>query len=68
MNELYEKLDKNMLYRVHKSFVVNFHYIKSIKENDIELYHYNKTVPISRSYRKMTLEDYTNFVERNLFV
>ena len=68
MNELYEKLDKNMLYRVHKSFIVNFHYIKLIKENDIELYHFNKTVPISRSYRKMTLEDYTNFVERNLFV
>ena len=68
MNDVHEQLDKDMLFRVHKSFVVNFHYIKSIKETNIELYHCEKNVPISRSYKKSTLEEYTSFVERNLYV
>lgn len=68
MNDVHEHLDKEMLFRVHKSFVVNFHYIKSIKETNIELYHCDKKIPISRSYKKSTLEEYTDFVERNLFV
>ncbi len=68
LSDLHEQLDQEMLYRVHKSFIINFHYIKSIKETDVELYHGDKLIPISRSYKKKTLEEYTNFVERNLYV
>ena len=68
LSDLHDQLDKEMLYRVHRSFIINFNFIKSIKETDIELYHGDKLIPISRSYKKETLEGYTNFVERNLYV
>lgn len=68
LSELHELLDKEMLYRVHKSFIINFHYIKSIKENEVELYHCDKRIPISRSYKKTVIKEYSNFVERNLYV
>lgn len=68
MNDLYEKLDKKMLFRVHQSFIINFSYIKTIKEQNIQLYHSNILIPIGRSYKKTVIKEYTNFVERNLYV
>ncbi len=68
LTELYESLDKEMMYRVHKSFIINFRYIKSIKENDIQLYHCDKLIPISRSYKKNVLTEYTNFIERDFYI
>ncbi len=68
MTELCEMLDPEMLYRVHKSFIVNFKYIRAIKENDIQLYHCKKLIPISRTYKKLVLNEFTNFIERNLYI
>lgn len=68
LSEVYEQLDREMMFRVHKSFVVNFNYIFTIKENNIRLYHCDKLIPVSRSYKKAFLEEYTNFIERNLYV
>ena len=68
LSDLYKSLDNTIIFRVHSSFVVNFHYIKIVKNSFIELYHCEEKVPISRSYRKTTLEEYTNFVERSLNV
>ena len=68
LTELHSSLDKEMFCRVHKSYVINFLYIKSIKDNDIELYHCDKAVTISRSYKKEVLEEYTNFLERDFRV
>ncbi len=68
LSDLYAKLDNTLLYRVHSSFIVNFHYVKAIRNNYIELYHCDKQIPISRSYKKATLVEYTNYVERNLYV
>lgn len=68
LTELYSQLDKEMFCRVHKSFIINFLYIKSIKDNSIELYHCKNPVTISRSYRKTVLEEYTNFLERDFRV
>ena len=68
MSELHEQLDKETLFRVHKSFIVNFRYLKIIRENNIELYHCDALIPISRSYKKTTIEEYTNFVERNTYL
>ena len=68
LSDIHEKLDKELLFRVHKSFIVNFKYIKTIKENDIELYYCEKLIPIGRLYKKTVMEDYTDFIERNLYV
>lgn len=68
LTDLHESLDKEMMFRVHKSFIINFQYVKSIKENDIQLYYCDKYIPISHSYKKAVIEEYTNFIERNLYV
>ena len=64
LNEVHEQLGKEMFCRVHKSFIINLLYIKTIKDNSAELYHCDKPIPISRSYKKAVLEEYTNFLER----
>lgn len=68
LSDLYEQLDKEMMFQVHKSYIVNFNYIYTIKENNIQLYHCDKLIPISRSCKKAFLEEYTNYTERNLYV
>ncbi len=68
LTDLHESLDKEMMYRVHKSFVINFQFVKSMKENVVQLYHCDRLIPISRSYKKAVIEEYTNFIERNLYV
>lgn len=68
LNEVHEQLGKEMFCRVHKSFIINLLYIKTIKDNSAELYHCDKPIPISRSYKKAVLEEYTNFLERDFRV
>ena len=68
LSDLYGSLDDTLLFRVHSSFIVNFHYVKAIRNNFIELYHSDKDIPISRSYKKSVLFEYTNYIERNLYV
>ena len=68
LSDLYGSLDDTLLFRVHSSFIVNFHYVKAIRNNFIELYHSDKDIPISRSYKKSVLFVYTNYIERNLYV
>ena len=68
LTDLHKQLDNELLYRVHSSFIVNFHYVKSIKNNTIELYHCDKNIPISRTYKKNVFSDYTQFVERDFNV
>lgn len=68
LTELHSSLDKEMFCRIHKSYIINLLYIKSIKDNDVELYHCDKLISISRSYKKEVLEEYTNFLERDFRV
>ena len=68
LSELYKLLDPKIIFRVHKSFLVNFKYIYTIKENNIQLYCCDKLIPISRSYKKTVMEEFTNFMERNLYL
>ncbi len=68
LTDLHELLDKEIICRVHKSFLINFQYVKSIKENNIQLYHCDRLIPISRSYKKAVIHEYTNFIERNLYI
>lgn len=65
LSDLQAQLDKESFFRVHKSYLVNFRHLKSIKENDIRLYHCEETIPISRTYKKDVLLAYTNFMERD---
>ena len=65
LSDVHSQLGNIMFCRVHKSFVINFHYIKTIKENDIKLYYCDKLIPISRSYKKEVISEYTNFLERD---
>lgn len=64
LSEIHTQLGNMMFCRVHKLFVINLHYIKAIKENDVQLYHCDKAIPISRMYKKQVLNEYTNFLER----
>lgn len=68
LSEIFELLDKDLFCRVHKSFIINFLYIKTIKENNAELYHCDKMIAVSCSYKKEVLEKYTNFLERDFRV
>lgn len=68
ISELSKQLDKSSFCRVHKSYLINFQYIKSIKENDAILYHCDKLIPISRTYKKDVLKEYTEFLERDFRV
>ena len=68
LTELHSQFDKEMFCRVHKSYIINLLYVKTIKDNDAELYHCDKPIPISRSYKKEVLAEYTNFLERDFRV
>ena len=68
LSEFHKLLDERIFVQVHKSFVINMQHIKLIKQGNISLYHFQSLVPISRSYKKSALTEYTNFIERNLSV
>lgn len=68
MNDLYQQLDAETFFRTHKSFTINFHYVKRIQENCIELYYCDKLIPISRSYKKDVIMQFTEFVEKEYYV
>ena len=68
LSDLQAQLDQESFFRVHKSYIVNFRHLKSIKEHDIRLYHCDETIPISRTYKKDVLMAYTNFIERDFYI
>ncbi|MBQ7573151.1 MAG: response regulator transcription factor [Clostridia bacterium] len=68
LSKICERLDKNIIFRVHKSFAVNFKYIQKISATEIALYGTNTIIPISRALKKEVLHNYTDFVERDLLL
>lgn len=68
LSDLSSALDTDTMFRVHKSFVVNFSFIKTISGNEIKLYHCDRTIPISRTYKKEVTENYTKFIERDFCI
>ena len=68
MSDLYEKIDNNVFFRIHKSYVINLNYVKEIKENDVVLYETNAIIPISRLYKKEFVNSFMNFKERKYLI
>ena len=68
LSNLYSKLDNSLLFRVHSSFIVNFHFVKIIRNSFIELYDCDKRIPIGRTYKKTVLSEYTDYIERTLYI
>lgn len=68
MPALLDMLDRDILYRTHNSYIINFKYVKSIDGNEVELYHCDEKIPISRQYKKNIITEFTNFTERELYV
>lgn len=63
MNGIYKDIPPLMFIRTHNSFIVNFNYIKLIKNNEVVLHNYNKNIPISRTYKKTMKEEWTAIIE-----
>lgn len=68
LSDLYEQLDKKMMFQIHKSFIINFNYIYTIKESNIQLYHCDRLIPISRSYKKAFMEAYTLTLQKGIYM
>lgn len=68
LSDLYSNLDKSMFCRVYKSFIINYNYVKAIKENDIILYEYDIPIPLSRTYKKELVNGLINFKERKYLI
>jgi len=54
--KMMEKLQKNLFLRVHKSYVINLHKIRSFSLTDSNIHIENHNIPIGRTYKKDVLE------------
>ncbi len=63
MNEMEALLKKELSFiRVHRSFLINMHYIREFSSSDIRL-HPNYHVPISKNYQSSTKDAYFSFTQ-----
>lgn len=63
MNDIYKDIPPLMFIRTHNSFIVNFNYIKMIRNNEVILHNHNRVIPISRKYKKTMNEEWTAIIE-----
>lgn len=68
LTELYAQLDHTVFCRVHKSFIVNLHYVKEITATEAILHHTDCAVPIGRTYKKDLISAFINFKERKYLI
>ncbi|MBQ7901722.1 MAG: response regulator transcription factor [Clostridia bacterium] len=68
MSELIDSINPNMFLQVHKSFVINLNQVREIRESEIVLYDADKTIPISRSFKKQVSTAFINFKERKYLI
>lgn len=52
IKKVLQELEGTDFIRVYRSFIVNLRYVKRITENDIYFYDTEKTVPVSRIFRR----------------
>ena len=63
MEQLDEMLPYPAFCRVHRSFMVHFKYVKSIREQALLLYEGNQLIPIGRNYKNNVMVSFTNYME-----
>jgi DNA-binding LytR/AlgR family response regulator len=64
IKEFFESIDIENFVQVHKSFVVNKDFIKSVGANKIILSN-NQAVPLSRTYKaKFPWQDYLKIIQK----
>ncbi len=68
MGALIEKLGTNNFGRPYHSYLVNYHYVKAIVQNQVILYSLEVILPMSRSYKKLFKDGYTDYIESELCV
>jgi DNA-binding LytR/AlgR family response regulator len=56
MKNIHQQLPVKEFIRIHKSFVINTRFIRSIEENSVHLHQYPTPVPIGKAYRQSFLE------------
>lgn len=63
LNEIWERLDKELFTRPHASFLVNMEYIRSIRQNEVIMTN-DIVIPISKRFRSQAKREHMLFVER----
>ena len=63
MEQLTEMLPYPAFCRVHRSVMVHFKYVKSIKDKSILLYADERMIPIGRNYKNNVIKSFTNYME-----
>ena len=63
MEQFDEMLPYQAFCRVHRSFMVHFKYVKSIREQALLLYEGNQLIPIGRNYKNNVMVSFTNYME-----
>lgn len=64
MKDLLETVDKSCFCRVHRAFAVNMNSVYKVGNTELTLHNSEKTVPLSRMYKKEFLDFFTAFKER----
>ncbi|SHI46120.1 LytR/AlgR family response regulator transcription factor [Aquimarina spongiae] len=58
LSGILEILPSNQFVQIHKSYIINFHYVNAIEGNTLEIEHHK--IPVGRSYREKALQKIYN--------
>ncbi len=68
LGDILDTIDSDRFVRVHRAFAVTLAYIRVIEENRLLLYHFDRTVPISRNYKRELADAFLDYRERQFFI
>jgi DNA-binding LytR/AlgR family response regulator len=64
LSELKNKLNPNVFIQVHRSYIINMNYIRSISKNELTLRGYSHSIPIGNTYKSELESKFFAFEER----
>lgn len=67
LNELAQSLPQQSFCRCHKGFLVNLSHLKTVKGNEISLYHSDQVLPVGRTYKRAFDEAVIAYEERAFY-
>ncbi len=68
LSEVERQLDPGRFVRVHRAYIVNMSYIKSISDCKLYMDGYSHEIPIGTTYRQQMTKSVIEFEERNRFL